>query len=158
MSTAITSIIRKAGLNPEKVRVDSVNDLELEVRPCDVARAKRKQPDCCVLARAACRSMPDVAEAWFWPNAVYVHQLQEDGSGKFIRFIPSREAKKEIAHFDETGEFRTGKFKLLAPKGSKTMKAIKKRSAKRPGRHQPANSKIKRGLVTSQRANWSEAK
>jgi len=125
--------------------IDSPIDVRIIVERADIVKAHRESPKYCVLARACNRTLPHVVETWFYRTTAWIHQAHPDGTIRFVRFNVGADARKQIEHFDEAGKFTTGEFLLLAPKGTNTLPEIEKRNKKRTGRHQPSNTKIRRG-------------
>lgn len=142
MSTAMNRLVRQGTIPQYK---DATAPIFIHVTAIDVKRGKKFAPDQCVLAKATCRALPNAVQAWFYRSAAYV--LCEDpktGKRTTTRYSTSGEARQEIDSFDKRGEFRVGNFRIDPPAKSLTLKAIRKRSKARPGRHQPAKHRAPR--------------
>lgn len=136
MATKVKQLVNQKKIAPYE---DAKRSIHIEVSKLDLKRAKCFSPDECVLAKATCRAFPNVLKAWFYKNGVYV-AFADPKTGKptkTIRYMPSPEAKKNIGTFDLSRKFLPGTYRLDPPEGSATLKAIRKRGKKRPGRHQP---------------------
>lgn len=142
MGTEMTKLVKLGKIDNY---VDATKSIKINVTEVDVKRGSKFKPDQCVLAKAACRSMPNALKTWFYRHAVYVSSWNpKSKKTTTLRFIPSKEAMFAIERFDKTGKFAPGTYMLSAPTKSQTLKQIRDRGKKRPGRHQPGNTKIKR--------------
>lgn len=136
MATKVKQLVNQKKIAPYE---DATRAAHVEVTKLDIKRAKCFAPDDCVLAKAMCRAFPNALKAWFYANGAYV-AFADPKTGKptkTVRYMPSPEAKKNIGAFDLTRKFVTGVYRLDPPTGSATLKAIRKRGKKRPGRHKP---------------------
>jgi len=136
MSTYITKRARELKLR----KIDARTPLRIEVRANDVQKAKQKNSKCCAFAKAAQR-LPDVKAAYFFLSTAW---LEYDD--KLVRYSLPPSMQKEIVSFDRSKVMAPGVYQVVPPSKTARMSEIKKRSAKRPGRHQPGNGKIKRGI------------
>lgn len=137
MSTMITKLAKELKLP----KVDAKEPLKLEVKPIDIERADLKNPQACAFSRACKRTHP-VKKAFFFRSTAWLQYPD-----KLVRYLLPPSMQKEIVAFDRNRTMEPGLYQLTAPAKSQTMKAIHKRSKKRPGRHQPGNTKIKRKVV-----------
>lgn len=137
MSTYITKRAKELGLKKADARLP----LLIEVRADDVALASKKSPQSCAFARACMRTqMADAA--FFFRSTAW---LEKDGV--LTRYMLPVSMQKEIVAFDRNRTMEPGLYQLAAPAKSQRMSEVKKRSAKRPGRHQPGDTTIKRKFV-----------
>ncbi len=136
MSTAMNRLVR-TGAIPQYT--DAKGPMYIHVTAFAVSRGQKHAPDQCVLAKSLLFALPDAVQAWFYNTAAYV-LIENPKTGKRTceRYITTQECRDEIKHFDRTGKFRVGNFRIDAPSKSATLKSIAKRSKARPGRHQPA--------------------
>jgi len=155
MGTQMTKLVAQGKIGDY---IDATKNISIHVTEIDVARGSKFKPDQCVLAKASCRSIPNALKNWFYRHAVYI-AIWDEKSKKAItlRFIPSKEAKTAIERFDKTGKFKPGMYELKIPKGSTTLKQIRARGKKRPGRHQPGNTKITRHAKGSSKGRLAYA-
>lgn len=142
MGTKITKLVAEKKIGKYK---DAKTPLYIDVTAIDVARAKCFAPDECAMAKATCRVIPNTLKTFFYRHGAYVATM-DPATGKKTtwRYIPSAKARKNIEEFDKTGKFVPGRYRLDPPSGSNTLQALRARSKKRPGRHQPGNTKITR--------------
>jgi hypothetical protein len=145
MGTKVTKLVRLGKIGALE---DAKKPIFIEVTEVDCVRGERFAPDQCVLAKATNRSVPNAIKSIVYECGAYAATYNpKTKKDKTLRWIPSAEARKAIATFDETGKFPPGRYRLDAPTGSNTLKAIRERSRNRRGRHQPGNTKIKRRPV-----------
>jgi hypothetical protein len=137
MSTYITRRAKELGLK----KVDARKPLVLEVRQSDIAGASKKRPDSCAFARA-CKRAKAAKAAYFFRTAAWLEHKD-----RLVRYVLPPSMQKEIVAFDRNKTMEPGLYQLAPPAKSERMSQIKKRSKKRPGRHQPAKTKIKRKFV-----------
>ena len=137
MSTYVTKMAKEKNL---KV-VDAAAPLELEVSGRDISLAEQKNSKCCAFARAAKRQH-ECKGAYFFRTAAWLEYAK-----KIVRYVLPPSMQKEIVSFDRAGVMTPGIYQMSKPSGSQRMHAVRKRSAKRPGRHQPGNGTIKRRVV-----------
>lgn len=137
MSTYITKRARTLGLK----KIDAKHPLQVEVKPGDIKGADLKSQQSCAFARACKRTFKCKA-AYFFRTAAWIEH--ED---KMVRYTLPPSMQKEIVAFDRNRTMAPGVYQMSAPAKSGRMTEIKKRSKKRPGRHQPGNGKIKRKFV-----------
>jgi hypothetical protein len=155
MGTQITRLV-----NEKKIAryTDAKKPIYIEVKDIDIVRGETIAPDQCVMAKAACRAIPNTIKAFFYMHGVYIATYDpKTKKKKTLRYIPSREARNNIATFDRTGKFVPGKYRLDVPVGSNTLRAIRKRSRKRPGRHKPGQQVIKRKIKAEARGRLQYA-
>ena len=137
MSTYITKRAKELGLK----KSDARRNLSVEVTAADIKGAKTKDSKNCAFARACKRTLKADA-AYFFRSTAWIEK-----NGKLERYMLPQSAQKEIVAFDRSRSFEPGVYQLVKPCKSQAMGAVQARSAKRPGRHQPANGKIKRRIV-----------
>jgi hypothetical protein len=137
MSTYVT----KRAKELEIPIVDATKPLVVHLTSNEISRGKRQNSRACAYARA-CRTLPGVNKAYIFRGAAH---LEYDD--KIVRYILSPAMRKEILVFDRNGDMAPGDYTLKAPKGAETLGAATARSKKRPGRHQPANGRIRRKVV-----------
>jgi hypothetical protein len=138
MSTYVTNYAETFGLTKR----DATRPIKIEVFPRDVKNAVIKDNSACVLSCAARRAL-DIKGAIFFRSTAW---LLLPG-GILQRYLIEPKAQEQIKLFDRKKGFEPGIYNLLAPYKSQTMKAYSARSKKRPGRHQPGKSGIKRKPV-----------
>ena len=134
MSTYLTKMAKELELK----KTDARSSLSLEVMAKDVKASVQKNSKCCAFARAAKR-MPGVKAAYFFRSTAWLQY--ED---KLVRYMLPPSVQKEIVSFDRSKVMAPGVYQLAKPSKSTRMSEVNKRSAKRPDRHQPANTKITR--------------
>ncbi len=137
MSTYISKLAREQALR----KVDARKPLRIERTQADIDKALMKNSKCCAFARATKR-MYKVENAYFFRTAAWLQY-----SDRLVRYLLPPSVQKEIVSFDRSKIMAVGVYQLSPPDKSHTMKAVMQRSKKRPGRHQPARGKIKRGVV-----------
>lgn len=137
MSTYITKRAKELGLK----KSDAKSNLAIELRDDDIKNSKLRNSKECAFARA-CKRAKVADKAYFFRSTAW---LEKDG--KLTRYMLPQSMQKEIVSFDRSRIMAPGVYEIKRPCRAETMSAIKKRSAKRPGRHQPANGKIKRKIV-----------
>jgi hypothetical protein len=137
MSTFITKLAKDLKIQ----KVDAKKPLAISVKPCDVKSSTTKSVGNCAFARAAKRSL-GCSAAYFFRSCAWLQF-----PNRLERYTLPVSAQKEIVAFDRAKAFEPGEYQLNAPAKSQTMAAAMKRSKKRPGRHQPADGKIKRRFV-----------
>ena len=137
MSTYLTRRAKDLGLKKE----DAKSDLEIELKQGDIAKSKVGNSRECAFARA-CKRAKVADAAYFFRSTAWLEK-----GGKLTRYMLPPSMQKEIVSFDRARVMAPGVYKISKPCKSQKMGAIQKRSAKRPGRHQPGNTKIKRKIV-----------
>ncbi len=133
MSSAITKLSKRLNLPC----VDSDGDLEIKLTEADIKRGIAGSAEHCGFANACKRQFP-VHGAYFFKSVAYIQTNKE-----IIRFILPQAMAREIEYHDRVGTvmvMKPGAYKLLQPKGAQAMGAVRKRSAKRPGRHKPSKT------------------
>jgi hypothetical protein len=138
MSTMVSKRAAALGLK----KVDAKQHLTLEVTRSDISIATQKNPTCCAFAMAALRTMPKIRHAYFFRSCAWLEYPD-----KMVRYTLPKAMVDAIAEFDKNGTMKPSVYNLTKPGGSQKMDRLKQRAAKRPGRHQPADTKIKRGVV-----------
>lgn len=138
MSTYVNALAKKFGLKKK----DASKSISVEVSGWDVRKAVRKDSSSCALAKACCRGLPGIQGAIFFRSSAW---LLSDGC--LYRYVLPPKAIDQIKAFDRSGQFKQGTYVLLAPTKSRTLGKISERSRKRPGRHQPGSTSIRRKPV-----------
>jgi hypothetical protein len=148
MGTAMTRMVREEKIGKYE---DATRGLWIVVTEIDTVRGQRFAPDACVLAKATCRAVPNALKAFFYKYGAYVAKYDvKTKKHKTYRYMPSAEARRAIEIYDETGKFPPGRYRLDAPTGSHSLKAIEERGEKRLGRrHLPGNGTIKRSVAVA---------
>lgn len=136
MSSYISSFIKKHGLR----QYDARSPMHIRVLPQDIAQAKMKKASLCALARACKRIDTHIESAHFYKTVAWIEYADK----KIVRYLLPVSVQKEIVSFDRSGSMAPGLYQLSPPYRSAKMGAIKRRSLKRPGRHQPSNTNITR--------------
>lgn len=155
MSTQMSKLVASGKIGKYK---DSKTNIKIKVSEIDVIRGGQFKPDSCVLAKASCRSVPNALKTWFYRHAAYIAMWDPKQQKQVtLRFIPSEEARGAIEKFDKTGKFTPGVYTLLAPSGSASLKQIRQRAKKRPGRHQKGSTAIKRKPKATSKGRLSYA-
>lgn len=137
MSSYITKIAKEHGLTVK----DATAPLALNVEPRHVRRGKVNEPGRCAFAECAKESLHADA-AYFFRSIAYVQKGK-----KLTRYVLPMSMQKEVVAFDRGKAMEPGDYRLSPPEKSATLGAAMKRSKKRPGRHQPGNTTIKRKVV-----------
>jgi len=91
--------------------VDAKKPVSIEIVPNDIAKASRKDPNDCVIARACRRSM-HAHEVRIHLSRVYVRRTS---NSQWERYLLPPRAKQEIIAFDRGGSFEPISFDLYAP-------------------------------------------
>lgn len=102
--------------------VDATKPIIVKITKRDIAKAKRRAPDCCVAAQALIRS--------FGKAKVHLTRTYVKKGNKWLRFQTSIHLKHEIIAYDRGGQFATGEYALL-PMPS-YMKSTGKRQGSKP--------------------------
>lgn len=137
MSTYITKHAKEQNLRI----VDSRKPLIVDLRKSDITEATQKNSKDCAFARA-CKKQKGVRAAYFFRSTAYL-----EFDDRLVRYLLPTSVQKEIVSFDRSKVMAPGTYQLTPPAKSTRMGAIRKRATKRPGRHQPAHSDIKRKVV-----------
>jgi hypothetical protein len=127
---------------------DAKRPISLTITPNDIAKADRKEPIDCAVARA-CRRELHAKEARVHLGRVYVRMNE----GNWQRFVTPKALRSEIIAFDRGGSFEPGTFALLPPSPSKVATG-KRRGGKTPvrkARRVTGSSKRIRHVVTDVR-------
>ena len=106
--------------------LDAKRAITLTITPNDIAKADRKEPVDCAVARA-CRRELHAKEARVHLGRVYVRMNE----GNWQRFLTPKALRSEIIAFDRGGSFEPGTFVLSAPTPSKVATG-KRRGGKTP--------------------------
>jgi hypothetical protein len=109
--------------------LDAKKPIVLNITPNDIAKADRKEPADCAVARA-CRRELHAKEVRVHLGRVYVRQNE----GNWLRFMTPRSLRSEIIAFDRGGSFEPGEHKLAAPQPSKRATGKRQGSVKPKGR------------------------
>lgn len=145
----MASIISKRAKELNLPIVDADRDEVITLTASDITKGIPFSHDRCAFARACKRSF-EVRGVYFFKSTAWL-QTPEN----FIRYILPPNVYREIQRYDAamlrgaTPVMRAGEYKLMQPRHSTTMQAIRKRSAKRRGRHQPA--RVPTGIKRSPR-------
>jgi hypothetical protein len=123
---------------------DAKADLRIPVIAEDVKKAKRRDPERCVLAQACMREFASSAVVFFKSRA-YVDLVGDDGVRRVERFIVNGAAREVVEAFDREEPVPAGGrwLVLKAPGKSMTLDAQRKlnrqyRAAVRRGEYTPA--------------------
>ena len=137
MSTYVTKYAKERGL---KV-VDATKALVVQLSAVDIKQAKSKNSKECAFARA-CRKQKGVKAAYFFRTAAYLEY-----ENRLVRYLLPPSVQKEVVSFDRAHVMAPGEYQISPPLKGSTMENVRKRGMKRPGRHQPGSTKIKRSIV-----------
>lgn len=114
---------------------DAKRPITLNITPNDIAKADRKEPADCAVARA-CRRDLHAKEVRVHLGRVYVRMNE----GNWQRFMTPKSLRSEIIAFDRGGTFEPGTFVLPAPQPSKRASGKRQGSApKKPSRRNGKN-------------------
>lgn len=126
------SYVNKRSRDLNKPIVDATEPMVLEVKAIDVIRASEKNSKCCAFARAAEREA-SVEAAFFFRTKAYL-----EFEDKIVRYALPMSVQKEIVAFDRHKEMDPGTYQLSPPSPKNTLKAYKKKNAKRADKgHHP---------------------
>ena len=104
---------------------DAKKSIRLEIMREDIANARKKDSNCCAVAKACTRGLN--------VKAVKVHltRLYLNTDGKcFTRYIVSGAMRSEIIAFDRGGRFQPGMYNLAVPDKTKLLGYAKARKSK----------------------------
>ena len=140
MSSYITVRAKERGLP----MIDANKAIVVDVTKADCNKADRKNPEQCALARAVEREYKGkgVVAAYFFRSCAWLEYKD-----KLVRYHLPPSTQKEVVSFDRGAGFMPGRYQLSGVAKSGTMAEIQRRSRKRPGRHQPVGTRIKRRFV-----------
>lgn len=93
--------------------IDATKPVELEIGPRDIAKADRKEPLDCAVARAGRRCL-GAKEVRVHLSRIYIRF----GDGSWQRFVTPKSMRTDIIAFDRGGSFPPGTFTLEPPKHS----------------------------------------
>ena len=105
---------------------DAKKSIRLEIMREDIVNARKKNSNCCAVAKACTRGLN--------VKAVKVHltRLYLNTDGKcFTRYIVSGAMRSEIIAFDRGGRFQPGSYNLGVPDKTKLLGYSKKSSSVR---------------------------
>lgn len=105
--------------------INARRPMTLTITPQDIAKADRKEPADCAVARA-CRRATHAKEVRVHLGRVYVRV----NDGNWTRYMTPKYMRQEIIAFDRGGQFEPGEYTLSAPQPSK-------QSGKRQGGKNP---------------------
>jgi hypothetical protein len=112
---------------------DAKKSIRLEIMREDIANARKKNPNCCAVAKACTRGLN--------VKAVKVHltRLYLNTDGKcFTRYIVGGAMRSEIIAFDRGGKFQPGMYNLAVPDKTKALGYSKKsRSVRKDEKGKP---------------------
>jgi hypothetical protein len=113
--------------------IDAKKPLTIRITKQDIAGANTKDPEQCVAARALKRQCKfDVAEVHL--GRVFVRS----NKGNIQRYMTPKSLRDELVAFDRGGQFETGEYTLIPPKGTQKL-----------GYKKPTGPKKKRGKKRS---------
>ncbi len=113
--------------------IDATSPVTLEISPGDIAKADRKEPLDCVVARA-CRRDLHAKEVRVHLSRIYIRF----GSGSWQRFMTPPHMRSDIIAFDRGGTFPPGTYILNPPPPAR--KATGKRKGTEPKHTQARNN------------------
>lgn len=87
--------------------VDAPKDVTLHITPADVAKGRKKAPDCCAAAQACMRQMK--AER----ALVHLSRIYLEKGGKWVRYVTPDRLRTEIISFDRGHRFEPGDYHLV---------------------------------------------
>src|SRR5689334_1454435 len=96
--------------------VDATKPVTLEINTKDIAKADRKEPLDCVVARA-CRRDLGAKEVRVHLTRIYIRF----GDGSWQRFVTPKSMRTDIIAFDRGGSFPPGSFVLNPPPASQKL-------------------------------------
>ena len=108
--------------------VEAHKDLRVFIRPSDVKKARAKDPEQCVFAKA-CRRQFDATKVLFLKSVAYVDLPGEDGVRRVERFQMSPQMRDLVESFDRGQPIRdVAGFELRKPRPSYTLQAKAEKS------------------------------
>ncbi len=108
--------------------VEAQKDLRVFIRPSDVRKARAKDPEQCVFAKA-CRRQFDATKVLFLKSVAYVDLPGEDGVRRVERFQMSPQMRDLVESFDRGQPIRDiAGFELRKPRPSYTLEAKAEKS------------------------------
>ena len=101
---------------------DAKKNIRLEVMREDIISARKKDSNCCAVAKA-CKRLEGVKGV-----KVHLSRLYLNTDGKcYTRYIVSGAMRSEIIAFDRGGKFMPGMYSLSAPDKTKALGYVDKR-------------------------------
>ena len=131
--------------------IDAKKDVTLTVIKSDIAKAKKKDPGCCVMAQAIKRELN--TEARVHVSRVY---LKVPGKKLYERYSVSSKLRNEIVAFDRGGEFFEGTYKLRVCPPDRRLGAKKKTGPKQTAGKKRVAPVLMPGVRTGP-ATWTTA-
>ncbi len=147
----MSSFISKLSASLNKPCVDADRDVEIELTQADIDRGWALSAEKCAFANACNRQFNGkIHGVYFYKSTAYLQM-----GTAFVRFILPADMTLEIEIHDRRGTndafvMRPGVYKMKAPKGAQMLGAVRERSKKRTGRHEPA--KVPSGITRKLRA------
>lgn len=86
--------------------IDAKKPLVLAITPKDVAKGRKRRPDCCAAAQACIRQLK-ADQARVFLSRVYV-----EFPDKWVRYSTPRNLRTEIVSFDRGHRFEAGDYRL----------------------------------------------
>jgi hypothetical protein len=126
--------------------LDAKKPITLHINNNDIAKADRKEPADCAVARA-CRREIHAKEVRVHLGRVYL----KTKAGSWTRYLTPKSMRDEIIAFDRGGSFEAGTFVLAPPTPSKTLGRRKGSNKKPPPRGSTGKRRAKPHVVTNVR-------
>lgn len=108
--------------------IDAVQDMDITVTKQDVRRATPKDPTNCGYARAICRQT-GAAKAEVYRGSTYL-LTERDGAPVILRYQTNDDMRVILSRFDLNKRMAEHTIKLRAPKGTQTLKELRKRNVR----------------------------
>lgn len=124
--------------------IDAKRPITITVNANDIARADKKEPADCAVARA-CRRELHAKEVRVHLGRVYVRTTPD----KWTRYMTPKSMRAEIISFDRGGTFEPGEFHLSPP--SPTKRASGKRQGTAKGQNKRGKKYAPRHTITNVR-------
>lgn len=133
--------------------IDAKRPLVLSITPKDVAKGKKRAPDCCAAAQACVRQLK-ADQARVFLSRVYV-----EFPDKWVRYSTPPALRTEIVSFDRGHRFEAGDYKLAPLQPSVKIGKPRKHARNKTGTHPQRGNRMKQHVTTGVRARaegWTQ--
>lgn len=129
--------------------VNAPKGVTLHITPADVAKGKKKAPDCCAAAQACMRQMKAKRAL------VHLSRIYLEKPDRWVRYVTPGRLRTEIISFDRGHRFEAGDYQLTPVQPSVQSRNGKKQTRRQTGTMPQRGHRTKPSVVKGVRYSAS---
>lgn len=129
--------------------VDAPKGVTLHITSADVAKGRKKAPDCCAAAQACMRQMKATRAL------VHLSRIYLEKGSKWVRYVTPGRLRTEIISFDRGHRFETGDYQLSPIQPSLKTRTGSKQTRRKTGTMPQRGHRTKPAVVKGVRYSAS---